>query len=186
MLCAYLRMPYPPHPDEDAPVTEHLTWQANREIRHTVIRTIRDHLLPTTPPDTSWSGYDLDFTGTVFDGGDFSDARFSGRVTFNNAEFADGIVSFQGACGGTVNFANSLFGSGAVSFTQAKFLGGTVDFTGVVFSSATVDFRRAGFTGGVVDLRNSHWLTPPVFDDDVLADHRPGLLLPDRPPESAS
>ncbi|WP_406393692.1 pentapeptide repeat-containing protein [Streptomyces sp. NBC_00882] len=260
VLCAYLRMPYPPHPEEDAPVTRHLAWQANREIRHTVIRTIRDHLLPTVPPDTSWIGYDLDFTSTVFDGGDFSDARFTGRVRFNNAEFADGIVSFQrvdfcggtvsftqakfsgsivsfadagfsgGAVsfaraafsrrtvsftrtkfsgakvsffdaewgggivsfteaqfsGGTVDFTNTLFNSGALVFTKAEFSSGTVDFTDVVFSGATVDFRQASFTGGVVDIRDSGWLTPPLFDDDVRADRPSGLLLPDRPPESAS
>jgi hypothetical protein len=70
------------HRAEDAPADEHLNWQANREVRHTVIRTIRDRLLPEAPPETSWSGYHLDFTGTVFDGDDFSGAEFSrGEVT---------------------------------------------------------------------------------------------------------
>ena len=41
-----------------------------------VIRLIRDHLRPTA--SVFWSGRDLDFTGTVFDGGDFSGATFSG------------------------------------------------------------------------------------------------------------
>jgi len=59
-----------------------------------VIRLIRDHLRPTAR--VSWSGRDLDFTGTVFDGGDFSGATFSGgTVKFGGARFSGGTVNLS-------------------------------------------------------------------------------------------
>lgn len=178
VLCAYLRMPYAPRPDENAPVTAHLTWQANREIRHTVIRTIGDHLRPTTPPGTSWSGYNLDFTGTVFDDGDFHGARFTGgTVSFISAKFSSGIVHFGGA----------EFSGADVAFSGAEFSRlAYVHFGGAEFSSGTVDFRGATFAGGVVDMQTAHWVVPPVFDDGVLTNPPLGLALPDQPPASAS
>jgi hypothetical protein len=38
VLCAYLRMPYAPDPGDEAPEQERLTFRANREVRHTIIR----------------------------------------------------------------------------------------------------------------------------------------------------
>ena len=70
----------------------------------------------------SWQGLDFDFTGVVFDGGDFTDVRFS-----------DGIVLFTGA----------EFSGGAVDFYRAKFSGSTVDFYRAKFSGSTVGFDRA-------------------------------------------
>ncbi|WP_326586180.1 hypothetical protein [Streptomyces sp. NBC_01294] len=71
MLCAYLRMPYPAEPAEpaeSAPLEERLAWQATREVRHTVIRVVRDHLCPRISGSAaSWEGCDLDFTGVIFD-----------------------------------------------------------------------------------------------------------------------
>jgi hypothetical protein len=44
----------------------------------------------------SWQGLHLNFTGVVFDGGDFSRARFSGgKVYFNDARFSGGKVDFS-------------------------------------------------------------------------------------------
>ena len=84
VLCAYLRMPYDPESPEPG----------EREVRLTVIRLIRDHLRPTAR--VSWSGRDLDFTGTVFDGGDFSGATFSGgTVNFSGATFSGGTVDLS-------------------------------------------------------------------------------------------
>ncbi|WP_078891970.1 pentapeptide repeat-containing protein [Streptomyces sp. NRRL S-350] len=143
VLCAYLRMPYSPPPEDDAPAEQHLDWQANREIRHTVIRVIRDHQQPRSA--TSWDGHDYDFTGTVFDGGDFSRTRFTGNVSFNGAEFA----------GGTVSFDNAEFTGGTVTFDNAKFTGGTVTFDNAEFTGGTVTFHRAEFTGGTVTFFRS-------------------------------
>ncbi len=66
------------------------------EVRHTIIRIIRDHLRDPDAP-TTWCGRDLDFTNTIFDGGDFSSAKFTdGIVHFERAQFVD-VVSFYGA-----------------------------------------------------------------------------------------
>lgn len=109
VLCAYLRLPYTAEtdlPDDDAAARH--AYLALREVRHTIIRLIRDHLrLPPGHPH-SWQGHDLDFTGVVFDGGDFSETVFSG---------------------GTVNFRRAAFSGGGIVFVSpAAFSGGTVDF----------------------------------------------------------
>jgi hypothetical protein len=77
VLCAYLRLPYDPAPGDE--VTTHLTpselegalarraaYQANREVRHTIIRLIGAHLRPGAA--ASWQGLNFDFTEVVFDG----------------------------------------------------------------------------------------------------------------------
>jgi Pentapeptide repeats (9 copies) len=105
VLCGYLRLPYEPDPGQDAPGPERLAFRASREVRHTVIRVITAHLRDGAV--VSWQGLKLDFTGVVFDGGDFTGARFSGgTVSFNGAEFSGGTVSFGRAefSGGTVDF----------------------------------------------------------------------------------
>ena len=76
VLCAYLRLPYDPDPGDDADPAERTAYRANREVRHTIIRLIGAHLRPGAA--VSWQGLNFDFTGVVFDGGDFSAARFSG------------------------------------------------------------------------------------------------------------
>ncbi|MFI1279364.1 hypothetical protein ACH4U5_01095 [Streptomyces sp. NPDC020858] len=68
VLCAYLRLPYPAEPAESAPLEERLARQATREVRHTVIRVVRDHLHSRISGSAaSWEGCDLDFTGVIFD-----------------------------------------------------------------------------------------------------------------------
>src|SRR5215510_8510474 len=119
VLCGYLRMPYEAEPGGDAPVEKRLAWRASREVRHTVIRVIAAHLNGTAP--VSWCGLNFDFAGAVFDGGDFSGAKFSG---------------------GTANFTGAEFSGGEVSFGGAEFSGGTVGFGGAGFSGGTVDFSR--------------------------------------------
>jgi Pentapeptide repeats (9 copies) len=118
VLCAYLRMPYEPDPGQDAPEAQRLVFQAIREVRHTVVRIIAAHLQKEAA--VSWQGLNFDFTGAVFDGGDFSGAWFSGgRVDFGGAQFSDGRVDFGGA----------QFSDGRVDFRRARFCGGTVDFS---------------------------------------------------------
>jgi uncharacterized protein YjbI with pentapeptide repeats len=146
VLCAYLRMPYEPDPGQDAPSPEQLAFQANREVRHTVIRVITAHLKEDAK--VSWQGLNLDFRGVVFDGGDFSGAQLTGgQVDFSYARFSGGTVSFQGA----------QFSGGRVSFWCARFSGGTVSFQGAQFSGAFVDFYMAGFTGSTIDFSNTEF-----------------------------
>jgi uncharacterized protein YjbI with pentapeptide repeats len=151
VLCAYLRLPYTPKADlpQNDTAARH-EYLALREVRHTVIRLVRDHLrLPPEHPHC-WRGHDFDFTGAVLDGGDLSDAVFSsGTVSFADAEFSGGLVSFACAVfsGGMVDFSRAVFSGGTVDFSQAEFLGGRADFQNATFSGGEVDFSHAGFVG---------------------------------------
>ncbi|MET7881360.1 hypothetical protein ABZS52_31050 [Micromonospora profundi] len=176
VLCAYLRMPYTPpsdalnemptQADGQAPTADAETVRAareEREVRHTVIRLVGRHLRPAENDAISWSGYDLDFTGAVFDGGDFSLVTFSGgRVSFVGATFSAGAVSFDEATfsggrvffdwatfsGGPVSFDKASFSGGRVSFDRAEFTGGQVSFEGATFSDGRVSFDGGEFSGG--------------------------------------
>ena len=95
VLCAHLRLPYEPAPGEGASTQERLAFQANREVRQTVIRVIAAHL--KNEATVSWQGLNFDFTGVVFDGGDFSKAEFSGgTVSFSQAQFPGTVQLQQG------------------------------------------------------------------------------------------
>jgi uncharacterized protein YjbI with pentapeptide repeats len=153
VLCAYLRLPYDPDPGEDATPADRAAYRANREVRHTIIRLIRDHLLPDADAAVSWQGLNLDFTGVVFDGGDFAGARFSdGIVRFGGASFVSGEVSFGRArfSGGTVDFGGAGFSGGTVDFVFAGFSGSKVNFGRATFSGSKVNFGRAEFSGAEV------------------------------------
>src|SRR5690348_14472964 len=56
VLCAYLRMPYDLDPGNDATPKDRAMYLANREVRHTIIRLIRNHLRPDMDPENSWQG----------------------------------------------------------------------------------------------------------------------------------
>lgn len=118
VLCACLRLPYDPDPGEDAAPPERVAYRANREVRHTVIRLIGAHLRPGHV--ASWGDLDFDFTSVIFDGGDFSGARFSGGIVrFDGASFSGGEVSFVGAefTGGTVSFRGNMFSGGVLGLS---------------------------------------------------------------------
>jgi len=182
VLCGCLRMPYEPDPGAEAPRSERLAFRASREVRHTVIRVITAHLKDGAA--VSWQGLNFDFTGVVFDGGDFAEARFSGgtvsfrdavfssgKIRFTNAEFSGGEVNFDGAVfsaeavdfdfakfvGGRVSFRSATFSRGAVSFYAAAFCGGTVDFRRAEFSGGQVEFTDAGFSGGTVSFADARF-----------------------------
>ena len=165
VLCAYLRMPYEPDPGQDVPAPQRLAFQAIREVRHTVIRVIGAHLKKNAA--VSWQGLNLDFTGVVFDGGDFSDAQFSGgEVDFSGAQFSGGEVFFSGArfsgaevifvgarfSGGEVYFPATQFSGGGVYFWEARFSGSNIHFNVPQFSGGEVDFSESQFSGGKVDF----------------------------------
>jgi hypothetical protein len=153
VLCAYLRMPYEPDPGQDASEPQRLDFQANREVRHTVIRVITAHLKRDAA--ISWQGLNFDFTGAAFDGGDFHGAQFSGgTVHFSGAQFS----------GSTARFGLAHFSGGAVYFSGAHFSGGAVDFRGAEFSGRAVYFMGARFSGSTVDFSEVlDWSSPPAF-----------------------
>ena len=96
-------------PGDDALAENQLNFHGSREVRHTVIRVITAHLKADA---RSWQGLNPDFTGVVFDGGDFAGAEFSGgTVSFTRAQFSGGEVRFGSAefSGDTVGFNTALF-----------------------------------------------------------------------------
>ncbi|MFJ6152199.1 pentapeptide repeat-containing protein [Micromonospora profundi] len=171
VLCAYLRMPYTPpsdasnemptQADGQAPIVDAETVRAareEREVRHTVIRLVGRHLRPAEDDATSWSGCDLDFTGAVFDGGDFSGVTFSGgRVSFVGATFSAEVVAFDEATfsGGRVFFDYATFSGGNVSFDRTTFSGGRVSFDAGTFTDGRVSFDWTTFSGGQVSLEGT-------------------------------
>ncbi|GAA2087862.1 hypothetical protein GCM10009801_51120 [Streptomyces albiaxialis] len=174
VLCAYLRLPYTAEADipEDDAAARH-GYRALREVRLTVIRLIRDHLrLPAEDP-RSWQGHHFDFTGVRFDGGDFSEAVFSGgTVDFSSSEFSSETVSFRSAefSGALVDFRDTAFNGGVVTFSDAVFTAGTADFTFAHFPHGLVFFERAWFAGAVVRFDNAIFDGSFVsFNDSVFA-----------------
>ncbi len=181
VLCAYLRMPYTPpvDPDDDeareaAGVEDKAAWsekQSQRseeqQVRHTVIRLIRDHLRNSVSGAPGlWCGHDFDFTGAVFDGGDFSKAVLSsGTVNFSNATFSEGNVNFSEAvfAGSETDFRHAKFSGGWISFSAAKFADGHVDFGHAAFSGSTVDFGGAAFSGGIVNFDDAVFSGSTVY-----------------------
>ena len=177
VLCAYLRMPYEADPGKNAPEPRRLAFQANREVRHTVIRVIAAHLQKDTASGKSWQRLNFDFTGVAFDGGDFMGTQFSGgTVSFSEAKFSGGAVLFDRAefsggriyfnliqvLDGMLDFSNARFSGGeiyfnaaefssGVFFTKAQFTGSEIYF-GAVFSGGSIGFSEAQFSGGEVEF----------------------------------
>ncbi|GAB3668505.1 hypothetical protein GCM10027589_35020 [Actinocorallia lasiicapitis] len=166
VLCAYLRLPYRPNPG-DGPDQAELRhrYRGFREVRHTIIRLIGNHLRENAA--VSWQGHDFDFTDVVFDGGDLHRAVFSGgRVSFvdatftagtfdlERAQFTGGTVDFRGAefTGGRVDFEGAQFAGSAVDFTTAKFTGTDIDLTHTEFTDGNITFLGAAFGGGIVNF----------------------------------
>ncbi|MCF3105443.1 hypothetical protein IPZ58_28200 [Streptomyces roseoverticillatus] len=163
VLCAYLRIPFAPEPADNIPLEQRLSWQAARQVRHTVIAVIREHLLPEAKH--SWAGLDFDFTGAQFDGGCFDDARFSGgHVIFDDAHFTGGEVLFDGAefTSGSVTFAGAVFAAGEVRFDGTCFDGTAVYLGEALFDGSTVRFDRARFTGGEVRFGTANFSSGTV------------------------
>ncbi|MFD5893175.1 pentapeptide repeat-containing protein [Streptomyces sp. NPDC060366] len=182
VLCAYVRLPYTAESDipPNDTAARH-SYMSLREVRHTVIRLIRDHLRLGTDRPHSWQGHDFDFTSAVFDGGDFSEAKFHrGTVDFSNASFVAGTVtflfaSFVGEGGGV--FRNASFAGGTVTFAGASFNGTgfdeiTIDFGGASFAGGTVDFNNASFKGGNINFRNASFEGSTVIFREAYFSHR--------------
>ncbi|MFF0066535.1 pentapeptide repeat-containing protein [Streptomyces sp. NPDC005279] len=167
VLCAYLRLPY--IADADLPAGDAVArhaYLALREVRHTVIRLIRDHLRLEPEHPHSWQGHDFDLTEVTFDGGDLSKAVFSGgRVSFRGAVFSAGSLDFGEAMfsGGTVDFSRAVFSEGTVNFDRARFSGGTVNFANARFSGGTVRFGGTTFSGGTVDFYAAEFSRGDVY-----------------------
>ncbi|GIG57419.1 hypothetical protein Lfu02_17910 [Longispora fulva] len=192
VLCAYIRMPYATPLDDDHPDGEddRAAWvkqqhwaRGERQVRHTVIRVIAEHLRERAR--VSWRGHDFDFTEAVFDGGElhrvvfaagrvsFRGARFvAGRTTFVGSRFDGANVDFTGATvsGGKVAMNDAVFAAGRVAFPTADFSGGVLHFGKAVFDGAEVIFNGATFGAGEVNFDGAEFRSGVVrFERAVFA-----------------
>ena len=153
-----------------------LAFQANREVRHTVIRVIAAHLRPDAA--VSWQGRNLDFTGTVFDGADFSHAHFSGgTVLFEDTQFLGAEVKFvdtifeaeqfpTGGFSGIVSFARAKFTADVSAFVDSRFAG-FVFFGGADFAGGIVHFGKVEFSSGLTTFDNVEFSGAEVKFDEA-------------------
>jgi hypothetical protein len=151
VICAYLRMFYSVDPPSEA--EPRTAWHGERQVRQTIIRLISAHLRGDAR--VSWSGHNLDFTGAVFDDGEFESAVFaSGKVSFRDARFIGGRVSLRGieVSGADVSFQDAQFIDCVVDLTDAAVSAGRISFDGAEFASGEVSFANTSFTGGFVDF----------------------------------
>lgn len=166
VLCAYLRLPYAAERDlHEGDAEAWHQYLALREVRHTIVRVVRDHLRRPSGDPHSWQGHDFDFTNVVFDGGtvDFTGAYFQdGTINFAGADFSSGTLDLSGAkfASGTVSFRRADFTGGTLDFSAAEFGSGTVDFSGAGFSGSTIHFDWVEFSGGTVDFTNTRGDAP--------------------------
>ncbi|MDO0923984.1 pentapeptide repeat-containing protein [Streptomyces sp. TG1A-8] len=162
VLCAYLRLPHTAECDLPAGDTlARHSYLELRQVRHTVIRLIRDHLRLGVEHSHSWRDHSFDFTSVVLDGGDFEGAHFLGHVSFEDAQFT-GHVSFDRArfASSSVSFDGVVFTSGNASFDRAEFTGGDVTFNRTQFAGGNVSFKDAHFAGGTVDFGRAGGTAP--------------------------
>lgn len=183
VLCAYFRMPYTPPTDDlvdsSMPTSGEVSEEhgrptelarQERAVRHTILRLVVAHLRLPEEASTSWRGMNLDFTGAIFDGAEFSDATFgSGSVSFRNAEFGR-VTSFArvqfGA--GHVTFEGARLGGHEVTFAEATFGAGTVSFVGTIFDSLVASFTKATFGTGRVKFDEATFRPHRLHFDQVI------------------
>jgi hypothetical protein len=150
VLCAYLRMPYDPlHPGSEV--------NRERQVRHTIMTVIRDHLQDPSSSDT-WCHCDFDFTGVTFDGGSFNGARFiDGTVSFNGSQFKKDTVFFEKTefRGPKTTFYDLRFQGGDASFYEARFVDGSLNFGGLEITSGRLSFYGAQFINMDVEFEGS-------------------------------
>jgi hypothetical protein len=181
VLCAYVRIPAEPEPDDEEDPATVAAWKGMAEVHATAVREIASRL--RADASVPWHGYNFDFTGATFHSGpDFDGAVFSGgRVLFEDVEFASGEVFFRKAqfSGALVSFAfarctradfffdGTIFSAGKILFTnfermphifftEAVFSGGEVSFAGSDFSRGGFNFNGARFSGGEVCFSHVH------------------------------
>lgn len=146
-LCAYLR----------APRAQSGLARDGEELRlrRAIVQIITRRLQPGATH--SWRGFDLDFSGAVFENGSFAGAHFvGGKVSFAGARFIGEQVSFSNAvfaC--NVDFGCAQFAAKTVDFSCATFAGGNVDFAGAQLADGTLDFYAARFAGGLLSFAHA-------------------------------
>lgn len=158
VLIAYLRL---------AQSEDRSPGVGEEEVVKTIFRIIRGQ---------SWSEVDFDFTGMTLENFDLSEARFEGKVVFDDVKFTGDRTTFKGT-----------WFVGEFRCHGARFEAKTTTFHRVWFDDKT-EFRGCQFTGitnlrsllideGIV-LVDQCDFTGPVSFDDLVAN--PGSLTFDR------
>ncbi|MEU3214206.1 pentapeptide repeat-containing protein [Nocardiopsis alba] len=181
VLCAYLRMPYEPHPDEPSGQPD----QSGLPTTAVDLGRLRS-IEPDIPYEKQQEAKEehrrrvLEFEASqqvrhtiirIIGNRLREDTRWRGKnYDFTGVVFDGGDLT--GACftGGMVDFSRAEFRDGMVDFSQAVFMGRKVDFTGVKFSGGAVNFAgarfiggsmlfsRAGFSGGKMDFAGARFI----------------------------
>ncbi|MEU1029749.1 hypothetical protein ABZ402_13515 [Streptomyces mirabilis] len=110
--------------------------------------------------ESSWCGYDLDFSGAVFDGGSFAGSHFvGGSISFAGCRFVDGKFLFDRS---TLEDVHVDFGDG--ESVPAVFDGGMVHFIGAHFKvGAHLTFIFTEFNSGALEFGTSEFLPGSVI-----------------------
>jgi uncharacterized protein YjbI with pentapeptide repeats len=193
VLCALVRRGHAEQPAPDAPLAEHLAWDDDRQLRHTIMRVVAGHLKPGGM--RSWHQHSFDFTGAVVDGGEWKDVYLTGgAITFAQARFVDGTLDFREAQlrGGLLDFRHAVFAGGTLNLSGCVLDGGGIDFSDAHLEGGRIDFGRAKAPGdvfvparvaGEVFLCRCHFAGAEVeFSDSSLA----GAVLDFRDTEFAA
>jgi uncharacterized protein YjbI with pentapeptide repeats len=162
VVCAYLRMPPPPH-SADGP---------ERQVRLAAQNVLRRHLAESDP-DAYWPDVHLELAGAVLDGFEAADCTFA-RADFFGAVFR-GPTVLAGArfttrvCLEDVVFEDDVIFDRSEWLTDARFtgvrFGGRADF-GDARMAAGTSFAGANFAGEV-SFRGTSFAEPAVFDRAV-------------------
>jgi uncharacterized protein YjbI with pentapeptide repeats len=197
VICAYLRIPHTPAPDEDSPTdqqSEVLTqdvpeMRQERHVRLAAQRLLTDHLRPQPYENIDhsirsnsrfWDEIRLDLAGAVLIDFDLSachvtDSRFTDAVLTGHCSFEDTVFYGETNFGGTAfpdfaNFTDATF-HGKVWFGRASFQGepgaGTAEFHDNAYS------RRGAFNGATFRRTTFHALAvfrSVIFRGDVRFD----------------
>ncbi|HEY6793723.1 MAG TPA: hypothetical protein VI248_03460 [Kineosporiaceae bacterium] len=153
-VCRYLRSPW--RVEGAAPAARPPRHGSAREpdVRRGALGMLTARL--RDPDDvTTWCGLDLDLSGAVLVGADFSGCWFTqGRVRFEGAWAVEGRMCFDGArfVGAGVTARHWTSGQGELSFRGARFSAGSVSLAGAVLTEGEISAAGAVVDGGTLSF----------------------------------
>lgn len=161
VLCAYVRLPYLRVREGSTFDPARQEYLALREVRHTVLRVIADHLRRKTAKSNglpSWRGHHFDFSGATFDGGSMVSSDFTGcSASFFECRFVGEGLDLS-ACvfgpGSSVTFSGSRIIRSALRLPMAEVSRGVrLSLAFVQIDEGLLELDQSSFDG-LVDLSN--------------------------------
>jgi hypothetical protein len=135
VLCAYIRVPNDPSSDD---------YAIEKQVRHTILTVIRDHLRRGLEPENSWKGCKFNLSEVVFDGGDLSRIEFAGT----SFSFASSKIIGDG-----LNFSGSDFSRARISFSRISIASTSINFQNTIFKNVKVPFNGANINEDEEDVK---------------------------------